>query len=123
MLKNAINWFEIPVTDYDRAISFYEFMLDQKLTRETMDGIDMAVFPADDKAVPGALVKADFLTPGQQGSLVYLNVDGFIDQAISRASEKGAEVLFPKTDIGENGFYAHISDCEGNKIGLHSWKP
>ena len=122
MLKNAINWFEIPVKDLPRAIDFYQHMLDTKLQRETMDGMEMAIFPADDKAVAGSLIKADFLTPGDQGSLVYLNAEGFMDEAISRAESKGSKILFPKTSIGENGFIAHVSDSEGNRIALHSFK-
>lgn len=30
------------------------------------------------------------------------------------------EVLIDITDIGEFGKFAHISDTEGNKIGLHT---
>jgi uncharacterized protein len=119
-MKNAVNWFEIPVDNVERAIKFYENMLDTKLQRETMNDIEFAIFPTDDTAVSGALVKCDFLKPSQQGSLVYLNVDGFMDEAISRAELNGAEVVFPKKDIGECGFIAHINDCEGNKVALHS---
>ena len=119
-MKNAINWFEIPVQNYERAIDFYENMLDAKLQRETMDGINLAIFPSDEDAVSGALVKADFLSPGDQGSVVYLNVEGIMDAAIARAEGKGAKVLFPKTNIGEHGYIAHISDSDGNKIALPS---
>jgi len=119
-LKNAISWFEIPVTDYERAIDFYETMLDVQLTREKMNDIDFAIFPSDDTAVAGALIKADFQQPSQQGCLVYLNVEGIMDSAIKRAQDHGAEVLFPKTHIGEEGYIAHISDSEGNKVALHS---
>jgi predicted enzyme related to lactoylglutathione lyase len=119
-MKNAINWFEIPVTDMPRAIDFYQNMLQVQLKQETMDGIEMAIFPYDDKNVSGCLVKADFLQPGDCGSLVYLNVEGFMDQAIERATAEGSSLLFPKTSIGENGYIAHLSDSEGNKIALHS---
>jgi predicted enzyme related to lactoylglutathione lyase len=119
-MKNAINWFEIPVTDLDRAAKFYESMLDTKLQRETMDGVDLAIFPMDETSVSGALAKADFMTPSDQGSIVYLNVEGIMDQAIERAQKMGSQVMFPKTSIGENGYIAHISDSEGNKIALHS---
>jgi len=118
--KNTINWFEIPVNNFERAISFYESILDIKLARENMDDIDLAIFPADKEAVSGALIKADFLQPGDQGSLVYLNVEGKMDDVIGRAQGRGSNVLFPKTNLGEPGYIAHISDSEGNKIALHS---
>jgi uncharacterized protein len=119
-IKNAINWFEIPVDDYQRAIDFYENVFDITLVREKMNDIDFAMFPADDEAVAGALVKAEFLQPGEQGSLVYLNVEGMMDRVIERAQAQGSNVFFPKTYIGEPGYIAHISDSEGNKIALHS---
>ena len=74
MMKNVVNWFEIPVADYERAVSFYENMLDTKLQRESMNGIDYAIFPADKEAIAGALIKCDFQVPSEAGSLVYLNV-------------------------------------------------
>jgi predicted enzyme related to lactoylglutathione lyase len=119
-MKNTINWFEIPVNDMPRAIDFYENMLGVELRQETMDGIQMALFPFDEKSVSGCLVKADFMQPSGQGSLVYLNVEGFMDEAMERATAQGSEIAFPKTAIGENGFIAHLSDSEGNKIALHS---
>jgi len=120
-LKNVINWFEIPVNDFERAIGFYEDVMGVEFKRETMDGIDLAIFPFDEeKEVSGALVKADFLQPSEQGSLVYLNVEGMMDGVLQRAQAQGSKVLFPKTHIGEPGFIAHIADSEGNRIGLHS---
>ena len=119
-LVNAVNWFEIPVSDYERAISFYEGMLDVALKRESMNDIDFAVFPADETAIAGALIKVDFQQPSEHGCLVYLNVEGKMDVAIERALAQGSIVFFPKTHIGENGYIAHISDSEGNKIGFHS---
>jgi uncharacterized protein len=119
-MQNAINWFEIPVNDFERAIGFYENMMDTKLKRESMDGIEMAIFPGDQNSVYGSLVKADFLAPSAQGCVVYLNAEGIMDDAIARAQKMGSQVLFPKTSIGENGYIAHLSDSEGNKIALHS---
>ncbi|MES9939232.1 MAG: hypothetical protein ABW104_00360 [Candidatus Thiodiazotropha sp. 6PLUC2] len=40
-----------------RAIDFYQNMLGVELKQEMMDGIEMAVFPYDDKNVSGCLVK------------------------------------------------------------------
>lgn len=119
-VKNVINWFEIPVSDYERAINFYEEVFDIELKKEMMDGVELAIFPAEDAAIAGALMKSDFQQPGEQGSLVYLNVEGKMDEVINRAQKQGAKVYFPKTLIGDPGYIAHISDSEGNKIALHS---
>ena len=120
MLKNAINWFEIPVSDLTRAIEFYEHMLDATFRQENMGGMDMAIFPYDEGAVSGSLVKAPFLSPSENGAVVYINVNGIMDAAIERATAKGATVVLPKMHIGDPGYIAHIIDSEGNKVGLHS---
>ncbi len=121
-LKNAINWFEIPVSDLERAIKFYEKVLDIQLKREKVDECELAIFPADEEAIAGALIKTDFLQPSEQGCLVYLNVEGMMDAVIERAQAQGSSVLLAKTHIGDPGYIAHINDSEGNKIALHSCK-
>ncbi|MGB1309995.1 MAG: VOC family protein [Leucothrix sp.] len=120
MSKNAINWFEIPVSDMARAVSFYEHIMQVSFQQESMNGMDMAIFPYEDKSVTGALVAAPFLSPSETGSVVYLNAEGMLDDVLARAAEKEAAIPLPKMDIGENGFIAHIMDSEGNRIGLHS---
>ncbi len=47
-MNNVINWFEIPVADMDRAVAFYEPVMQVTLRRETMDCAELAVFPHQD---------------------------------------------------------------------------
>lgn len=56
--KNIVGWFEIPVTNMDRAISFYESVFDLKLTRSQLGPLDMAWFPWEETGIgsPGGLV-------------------------------------------------------------------
>jgi predicted enzyme related to lactoylglutathione lyase len=121
MTQHAIHWFEIPVTDIDRAQRFYETLLAQSLRREQMGPQTIAVF-AYDGGVGGALLKgADAPRPDTEGCLVYLNASPSIDAVLSRAAELGARVLLPKTELpGTIGFIAQIVDTEGNRVGLHS---
>jgi len=119
-IQHSINWFEIPTNDLARAITFYEKIFDITFKVEKMGDVDLAIFPADKEGIAGALIKADFLQPGEQGSLVYLNVNGKMDRVISAAQAQGANIYLAKMDIGECGWIAHIGDSEGNKIGLHS---
>jgi predicted enzyme related to lactoylglutathione lyase len=119
-MPNALNWFEIPATDIKRAVKFYSTILDVDLeVLEPMPGFQMAMFPAED-GVGGDIVQGEGYTPSTEGSIVYL--DGGEDLAVALAKVEGAggQVLVPKTDIGENGFFAYFLDTEGNKVGLHS---
>lgn len=74
-MKSVINWFEIPVVDMDRAIKFYEPVMQVQLRREKMDMAELAVFPHDDPATGGALAKFEGVSPSQQGAIIYLHTD------------------------------------------------
>ena len=118
--KNPVGYFEIPVTDFERAILFYEHVFDCKLQRTVIDGNEMALFPFDDKLpdITGALAKGGSYIPSKQGARLYFNVRS-IDEALQRAEGAGGRTLYPKTSIGELGWVAEFEDSEGNCIALH----
>ncbi len=116
---NPVVHFEVPVTDMDRAIRFYEAVFAVKLDRRETDGYDMAFFPRADgrPGASGALAKGDVYKPTRDGAILYFDVPD-IDAVIARAEAAGGSVLYPKKDIGEAGFVAEIADSEGNRIAL-----
>ena len=120
-MSHAIHWFEIFVTDIDRAARFYETVLDVQLKRGNEDGRPMAIFAsAATNGVGGALVHQKGREPTSNGALVYLDADGKLEQAIDRVAKAGGVVVMPKTDIGPPGFIALVKDTEGNVVGLHA---
>jgi len=123
MSKNPVNWFEIPVLDYDRAKQFYSKLLGMELSDLPMPGSQMAAFPMaqGDENATGALVKADNYQPSVSGTVVYFSCDD-VDIPLKKVEELGGKVLIPKTSIGEHGFFGHIIDSEGNRVALHSNK-
>ena len=121
-MKNAINWFEIPAADFDRAVKFYDAIMNKPLRRESFGGMPHAVFSSDAEGVGGAVSKMDRNKPSSHGSMVYLNVEGYLDKAVENAAKAGGKILSEKMSIGENGFVAIIADTEGNTVGLHSMK-
>lgn len=55
--RNVVGWFEIPVSDMERAIKFYKAVFNFELERHKMGELDMAWFPfADVPGSPGTLV-------------------------------------------------------------------
>ena len=127
MQDNAIGWFEIPVTDMERANKFYETVLDVKLDRNQMGPLDMAWFPMTDKSYgsAGSLVcYPEFYTPSSNGVVIYFTAhSGDLNNELSRIEPAGGKVLQPKTKISdEYGFMALFIDSEGNRVALHSQK-
>jgi predicted enzyme related to lactoylglutathione lyase len=119
-MSNAIDWFEIFVTDLDRATHFYEKTLGIELRREDFGGKPMAIFTTADAGVGGALVRDGERRPAAAGALIYLNATGKLDACLERVAAAGGAVVMAKTDIGDPGFIATVRDSEGNLVGLHS---
>ena len=120
-MSNALNWFEIPVTDLARAKRFYGSVLQAELREESMSGRKMAIFPYEKEGVGGALLEDAALVPGAQGVVVYLNAGDDLDGAIERVAAGGGKVLLGKTRISEDiGSIAQFLDTEGNRVALHS---
>lgn len=121
---NALNWFEIPVADLDRAQAFYEALLDASLKRETMGPeTTLAVFPyAQGAGVGGCLFAgAHAPKPASEGSVVYLDAGPSLDATLARVEGAGGRILVPRTELPEGmGAFAQIADSEGNRVGLHA---
>ncbi len=118
---NALNWFEIPITDVNRAKAFYETIFEIKLELVEMMGMEMLMFPPQPPKSNGALVKSSSHKPSTEGSVIYLNANPDLQLVLDRIEAAGQQVTLTKTDIGpENGFMAFFIDTEGNLVGLHS---
>ena len=121
---NPINWFEIPVSNLNRAKAFYEHVFGVTLSLNEMGPMKMAWFPMNPQGTAGAtgtLVQGDGYTPSHAGSLVYFSV-GDIETTLKNIQNKGGKTLMPKMSIGQHGFIAHFEDCEGNRVALHAMK-
>ncbi|SHO57021.1 VOC family protein [Vibrio quintilis] len=124
-MKNPVCWFEIYVTDMQRAQQFYETVFDTKL--DDLDpgqsGMEMRTFPSDMEqyGAGGALVKMDGVAVGQHSVMVYFSCEDCSVEQV-RVTEAGGTIERPKFPIGEYGFVSLVSDTEGNMIGLHSLK-
>ena len=120
---NAINWFEIPVDDFDRAKMFYERLFDYDMPVMDLGPSRMGMLPFDHAqgGIGGAIVKVEDFLPARQGTLVYLNGGDDLTTVLKRVDDAGGKVLIEKTLItSEIGYFATILDVEGNRVALHS---
>jgi predicted enzyme related to lactoylglutathione lyase len=121
--KSALNWFEIPVADFRRAVEFYNGILDCKMHEQEIMGSQMGFFPMEDPGIGGAIIKSARMKPSQDGTIVYLNGGEDLMVILNRVEPSGGKVLVPKTKISDDiGYFAEFQDTEGNKVALHSMK-
>lgn len=119
----TVAWFEIPVLNMDRAVKFYSAIFDTKLSKQTIEGLEMAWFPwnEDGKGAGGSLIAADkHYKPSHEGTLVYFSSED-VNNELKRVKKAGGKILQEKTEITPDiGFMALFEDTEGNRIALHS---
>ncbi|MEW6704911.1 MAG: VOC family protein [Pseudomonadota bacterium] len=120
--QNALNWFEIPTRNLDRAEAFYGQVLDKPLRRETMGSAQMVMFPSSQEGVGGCLFAGpDALEPSAQGTVVYLNAEPSLNAALARVEKAGGKVVVPRTELPDGmGAFALFLDLDGNRVGLHA---
>lgn len=123
---NKVVHFEIPADDLARARKFYGELFDWNIHEWTMsDGavyvgvrtveVDEKTFmPKEPGAINGALVQRDRISQTPQ---VTVNVAS-IDECLEKVKAAGGNVLKGKTNVDNMGFYAYVSDTEGNLLGL-----
>jgi hypothetical protein len=128
MEVNMISWFEVPVTDMDRAKKFYETVFNVEISIQEFGGVLMGWFPpAEDITAPGisgSLVKSEgnYIPSATHGSVVYFNSQsGDISDELSRVEAAGGKILQDKTLISNDiGYMAQVIDSEGNRIALYN---
>jgi predicted enzyme related to lactoylglutathione lyase len=119
---NAINWFEIPAIDLERAYNFYYTVLGGHVRKGTFGQGELVLFDVPfntGAAVGGSLVVRPDLKPTTDGPVIYINTFNKLDECLTRVESAGGKIVVGKTYLGKFGCSAVITDSEGNKIGLH----
>ena len=125
MSADTLCWTDIPVTNLDRAIKFYSAVLGSDVRKLSDGKADYGLLPHDEGNASGCLcVRSDSggvdNRPSANGPLIYLLVEGRLNDAVDAARKNGGKILRERQQIGEHGFRAVIIDSEGNRIALHT---
>ena len=115
--RKFITWVEITATDFERAVKFYNKLLNIELSVLDFGTEKMACIPNDE----GAISFAPGFKPSKDGVLVSLNMEDQLDQALVIIENEGGTVVKSKTKIEAEGrgYFALFIDSEGNKLGLY----
>lgn len=125
MAADTLCWTDIPVENLDRAIKFYSAVLGHEVRKMSEGAVEYGLLPHEEQNASGCLcVRGDSVgdenQPSQNGRLIYLSVEGRLDEAVKTARDNGGKVLQDRQSIGPHGFRSVIIDSEGNRIALHS---
>ncbi len=120
-MANAINWFEIPASNLDRAVQFYAEVFDTELLISDVMDAKLAFFNVERGEIGGCIAYGERYKPSDTGTLVYLNGGDDLSIPLARVQDAGGQVEMPKTKISDEvGFMAIIRDTEGNRVAFHS---
>lgn len=125
MSTDTLCWTDIPVTNLDRAIKFYSAVLGKEVKKLSDAGAEYGLLPHEESNASGCLcIRSDSggvdNRPSANGPLIYLLVEGRLNEAVEAARANGGKILRARQQIGEHGFRAVIIDSEGNRIALHT---
>lgn len=118
--------FEIPVNDLETARKFYGGIFGWNLTDWKMpDGstyIGVHTTPIDEKTrvplKPGAINGGIMQRTDKVTMPVFaINVSS-IDEKVKMVEKSGGKVVTPKMDMMGMGYYAYVTDPDGNIVGL-----
>ncbi|WP_417693266.1 VOC family protein [Roseibium sp.] len=117
--ENFNIWFELPVTDLDKAIGFYEAVFQTKLVKEDMEPNPVAFFPtAEMKGRGGHLYPGKPAAKGT-GMTIHLPCPDTLEATMDRLVEAGGEVVSDPIQI-PYGRFTYCLDPDGNSISLYT---
>ena len=123
MTLNAVNWVEIPVTDFERAKTFYSNIFDYDMPASPMGPARMGflIYDRQKGGIGVAIVQGPGYEPTNKGVKAYLNGGGDLNKVLNRVETAGGKIILSKTLIApELGYFATFQDTEGNHVSLHS---
>ena len=134
-MEHTVVHFEIPADQPERAAKFYRELFGWSINRwegsqEEREGMDyrpenfeywmVGTVPTDDQGRPtvpgvnGGIMKRMF--PGQ-APVNYLAVEQ-VDEFVRRAEQLGAKLIVPKRPVPGMGWFAQLTDTEGNVFAI-----
>lgn len=126
MKKNAVVHFEIYADDPEKLGKFYSSLFDWSI--DPIPGMDYRYIKTVETDAKGMPTQAGGINGGMmkrpagyedRAYMNYVNVDS-IEESVARAEKLGAKVMKGKTPVPGIGWFAMLSDSQGNFFAI--WK-
>lgn len=108
---------EFPANDVDRAQTFYSKVFGWEF-RPMPEVPAYVLYTAGPNELGGGIGLRG--TSAGEGVRNYLTVDS-VEDTLAAVTANGGSIVVPKTDI-DVGWYAAVTDTEGNELGLYKSK-
>ena len=126
-MSHTVVHFEIPADQPERAVEFYRELFGWKVEHMggPMDYWLVQTVPSDAEGRPtepgvnGGLMRR--MMPGQT-PVNYISVEN-VDQFARKAESLGAKVVVPKMPVPGMGWFAQLTDTEGNIFAIWEHDP
>ena len=121
-MQKLINWFDIPTSNFDRAVKFYQNVLRVTLKIVDCEDSKMGCFPNDEYNITGCIFYSENYKPSKDGVIISFFSQDDLNNILKRVEANGGKTITPKTKImaERRGYFALFSDSEGNKMGVYS---
>ncbi len=113
--RTIVAWTEIPVTDMEKSVAFYNEVFGYQMTIDNSGPNPMAVLGGQMSTAGGHLYPGK--PASEAGNTVHLAVETDLESAMARCDKAGGKVLSPIVEIPA-GRFAYAKDLDGNSIGL-----
>lgn len=118
--KNPIGWFEIKVTDFERAKKFYSQIFDWEFRLSQGSKTIYWNIYTGENTVGGGFTKRELSEQKGQSIIIYIEVKD-INATLENIKSLGGKIISNKTLISETaGYYGIFKDLDDNTIGLWS---
>ncbi len=128
-MDSTIVHFEIPADNPERAAKFYRELFGWKIDKwENPNGIEywmVQTVPTNEQGMPerpgvtGGMMPRMYPT---QQPVNYISVAN-VNDAVAKAERLGAKVMMGKTPVPGMGWFAQLTDPEGNVIAVWETDP
>jgi len=114
-------WNELMTPDPKKAQAFYTALFGWTTVDHNMGGMTYTIFMRGDKGLGGMLkTPADKVGQVPPHWMSYISVEN-LDKSVEKAKSLGANIMVPKTQAGDMGYFSVIQDPTGAYVAL--WQP